>query len=328
MNKRITSKELAKLAGVSAATISRAFSEETRISSATRRRILAIAEEHNYRPNAIARSLNRQRSHLVALVVNSISNPCEAEQLQYLVQQLQQRELMPIILCCDGYDDRAQLMRMASAYQVDHVVLFSDAVPMKDATQIFRSARPIVLSFEPVSSESVSHIEVDGSKAAEELISKAVGAGRSRFAYLAGRKTSWIDKRRKRWFADALAAHDLTFEAEWHGDYSYESGFKEAVVMLRRSKIDAVVCGNDVMAIGVRDAAVHVLGKRVPEELAIIGQDGIAMAAWESHDLTTLALDNVEFVDAIVQAIEKDAAEDSAPAAKTLICKVRWGSTC
>lgn len=328
MNKRITSKQLAKLAGVSSATISRAFSSDSRISAATRNRILSIAREHDYQPNAMARSLNSQRSGLVALVVNSIENPCEAEQLQHLVHRLQERELLPIILCCAGYDDRARLMRMASAYQVDHVVVFSDMVSYEDAIQIFRTARPIIVSFEPVDDNNASHVRVDGALAAEELVNKAVASGKRHFAYLTGRKSSWIDKQRKAWFADALAKHGLNIESEGHGDYSYDSGFKEAVVLLRRSKVDAVVCGNDVMAFGVRDAAVRVLGKRVPEELAIIGQDGIAMAAWESHDLTTMALDHVAFIDQIVGLIERDMADEPEPKTVILDYRVRWGSSC
>jgi DNA-binding LacI/PurR family transcriptional regulator len=328
MNKRITSKEIAKLAGVSSSTISRAFSGDARISDRTRKRIMSIAKEHDYRPNAIARSLNSQRSRLVALVVNSIENPCEGEQLQYLVQRLQERELLPIMICCAGFDDRAHLMRMASAYQVDHAVIFSDMVSMEDAIQIFRTARPIMMSFEPISDPGISHVLADGTKAAREVVDKAVASGHSRFAYLTGRNTSWIDKQRKNWFVQALAAHGLTFVSESHGDYSYESGFKEAVVFLRRSAIDAVVCGNDVMAIGVRDAATRVLGKRVPEELAIIGQDGIKLAAWESHDLTTLALDNEAYMDAILTFIEQQVEGHDQGAVFTQEYTVRWGSTC
>ncbi|AHK47258.1 putative transcriptional regulator PurR (plasmid) [Ensifer adhaerens OV14] len=328
MNKRITSKQLAKLAGVSSATISRAFSSDARISAATRNRILSIAQEHDYQPNALARSLNSQRSRLVALVVNSIENPAEAEQLQYLVHRLQEKELLPIILCCAGYDDRAQLMRMASAYQVDHVVVFSDMVSFDDAIQIFRSARPIIVSNEPLADNNASLVRFDGARAAEEVVDKAVAAGKSHFAYLTGRTSSWIDKQRKAWFADALGKHGLAFVAEGHGDYGYDSGFKEAVVLLRRSKVDAVVCGNDVMAIGVRDAATRVLGKRVPEDIAIIGQDGIAMASWECHDLTTMALDGTTFIDHVVRLIERDQADEVQPETVVLHLKVRWGSTC
>ena len=328
MNKRITSRELAKLAGVSSATISRAFSADARINRATRNRILSIAEQYDYHPNAIARSLNSRRSRLVALVVNSIENPCEAEQLQMLSSRLQERELLPIILCCAGNEDRSQLMRMASAYQVDHAVIFSDMVSVGDALQIFRNARPIIVSFEPVGDSHVSQVRVNGAKAAAEIIAKAVSDGRRHFAYLAGRKSSWIDKQRKAWFAEALSQHGLTFEAEGQGDYSYDSGFKEAVILLRRSKVDAVVCGNDVMAIGMRDAATRILERQVPTDLAIVGQDGIAMAAWESHDLTTLALDHEAFIDAILELMESDNADQDDARTITLEYNVRWGSTC
>src|SRR4051812_47758354 len=121
--KKITSKELAKIAGVSSPTLSRAFSPHSRIGDRTRDRILAVAREHGYQPNAIARSLNNQRSRLVALVVNAIGNPCEAEEQQLLVHRLQAKQLLPIILCCADHSDRLQLMRLASTYQVDHVVI-------------------------------------------------------------------------------------------------------------------------------------------------------------------------------------------------------------
>jgi hypothetical protein len=94
----------------------------------------------------------------------------------------------------------------------------------------------------------------------------------------------------------------LAFEAEGHGDYSYDSGFKEASVILHRSKVDALVCGNDVMAIGARDAARRMLKLQVPRDPAIVGQDGIAMARWGCHDLTTVATDQVALVDAWTQS--------------------------
>lgn len=328
MTKRITSKQLAEFAGVSPATISRAFSAGSRISESTRDRVLSIAREHNYHPNAIARSLNNSRSDLVAIVVNAVANPCEAEQLQKLVQHLQRRGLLPILLSCAGHEDRLQLMRSASAYQVDQVVVFSDMVSLDDAVQIFRSSRPIIVTLEPVDDTRVSQLRVDGSRAVQEVVDKAVGDGRRHFAYITGRESSWIDKQRKQWFTTALEKHGLDFIAEGHGDYSYDAGFKETVMLLRRSKVDAVVCGNDVMAIGARDAAVGVLGRHVPDDLAIIGQDGIDMAAWECHDLTTVAIDQEAFIDTIVDLIESDLADERKGASVTLEYHVRWGSTC
>lgn len=327
MKTRITSKELARLAGVSSATISRAFSTDGRISEPTRARVLAMAQQYGYQPNAIARTLNNRRSRLVAVVVNAIGNPCEAEQLQLLLHQLQARALVPIVLCCDGNTDRLQLLRLASTYQVDHAVIMSDVVSLKDAVQIFRTTWPIIVSAEPIEDTRVSCVRVDGAEASSQIIDKLAGDGRRHFAYLYGRNSSWVDKQRRNWFSNALARHGLTFEAEGHGDYSYDSGFKEASLLLRRSKVDALVCGNDVMAIGARDAAVRLLDRRVPGDLVIVGQDGVAMAGWECHDLTTLALDRVAFIDAIVQLIERHEAGSGVAPTVVIKCRARWGST-
>jgi DNA-binding LacI/PurR family transcriptional regulator len=326
--KRITSKELAKLAGVSSATISRAFSPAGRINRSTRERILSIAREHDYQPNAIAQSLNSRRSRLVALVVNAIGNHCEAEELQLLVHRLQERALLPLILCCGDYADRVQLMRLASTYQVDQAVILSDLVSLEDAVTIFRTTRPIIVSCEPLAEDAdVACIRIDSAQAAAAIVDRLAGAGRRHFGYLRGTSWSWLDRHRRAWFSAALARHGLAFEAEAQGDYSYDSGFKEAALLLRRSRLDTLVCGNDVMAIGVRDAACRLLGRTVPGDLAIVGHDGIAMAGWECHDLTTVALDHVAFVEAIVQLIERNDSDQGKTRTIVLDCTVRWGGT-
>ena len=143
--------ELAKLAGVSSATVSRAFTPDARISKTTRERILSSADEHGYRPNAVARSLNKQplpagrargqrdrQSVRGAGAADSWCIGCSGSSACRLV------------LCCADYGDRTQLMRFASAYQVEHVVLCSDMVSAADAVDIFRSAVPIIASFEPM----------------------------------------------------------------------------------------------------------------------------------------------------------------------------------
>jgi DNA-binding LacI/PurR family transcriptional regulator len=326
MNRRITSKELARLAGVSSATISRAFTPESKISDATRSHILSLAAQHDYQPNALARSLNNQRSGLVALVVNAVQNPTEAEQLQELIVHLQAMALMPIVLCCGAHEDRLQLMRLASTYQVDHVVVFSDLVTLDDAVSIFRTARPIIVSSQPLDSARAAQIAVEGAAAARAIIDRAVAQGRRAFGYLGGRASSYIDKKRRQWFADALGAHGLGFLAEGHGDYTYDSGYKEAVVMLRQ-RLDAVICGNDVMAVGFRDAAERLMGRKVPDDLGIVGQDGIQIAGWACHDLTSLALDQKAYVRAILSLIEEQRAGGDQTPRIVIDCHVRWGAT-
>ena len=90
------------------------------------------------------------------------------------------------------------------------------------------------------------------------------------------------------WFAEALARRGLRFEAVAHGDYSYESGYKEAALLLQPFQPDALISANDVMAIGVQDAA-RQLGLSVPEDLALVGHDGVSLAGWDCHAITSIA---------------------------------------
>lgn len=322
--KGVTSVELAKLAGVSSATISRAFSADSSMRPETRERILALADQYGFRPNAMARSLNSSKSRLVAIVVNTVANPAEGEGLDQLVHRLQAMERMPLLLCCANHEDRSQLMRLASAYRVDHVVLQSDAVTIADALDIFRSAVLVVASAEPLAGRNLSDVRLDSSMAAAEIVDRLVADGRRRFCYLAGRAGSYVDKQRMEWFAAALRGHGLGFQQVAHGDYSYESGFKEAVLLLRQTGADAVICANDLMAIGAKDAA-HLLNIAVPERLAIVGHDGVALATWDAHAITTIMPPRGAVSDIIARAI---AQPDGAEVTQEVVpCEVRWGRT-
>jgi len=156
--------ELAKIAGVSSATISRAFSANSRISTVTRERILSIAREHNYHPNAVARSLNNRQSRLGALVVNTIANPCEAEDLNTLVHRLQQHERMPLVLCCADHNDAISSCAWLRPIKSNMWCCFGH-VSIAEAVDIFRSATPIIASFEPVSAPSLACVRIDGAAA-------------------------------------------------------------------------------------------------------------------------------------------------------------------
>lgn len=319
--KGLTSIELAKLAGVSSATISRAFSPGSRIKPETRERIRALADEHGFRPNAMARSLNSSKSRLVALVVNTVANPAEGEGLDRLIHRLQARERMPLLLCCADHEDRSQLMRLASTYQVDHVVLCSDMVSIEDAEHIFRSATLIVGSGEPLLGRSVFDVRMDSAAASDEVVQHLIDQGRKHFAYLSGRASSHVDKQRMKWFADALAVRGLSFEAVGHGDYSYESGYKEAVMLLR-TRPNVIVAANDLMSAGVMDAA-KVLGLAVPDDLAVVGHDGVAFASWDSHSITSIMPPHDVVSDALIELIERP---PSAPPEQLVVsCVVRWG---
>jgi DNA-binding LacI/PurR family transcriptional regulator len=318
----ITSVELAKLAGVSSATVSRAFAAGSSMKPATRQRILALADEHGFRPNAMARVLNNSQSRLVALVVNTVANPAEAEGLDELIRHLQDQERLPLVLRCADHADRSQLMRLASTYQVDHVVLYSDAVSIDDVVRIFHSATPIIASSEPLEDRALSDVRLDASAATADVVGHLVAQGRRHFVYLSGRASSHVDKQRMAWFAAALGSHGLALEVVEHGDYSYESGHAQAMALLQRARPHVIVGANDLMAIGAHDAA-QASGIAIPRDLALVGHDGVRLASWASHSITTIAPPPGSVSAALAQIIAQPA--DAPPRQCRIACTVRWG---
>ena len=201
----------------------------------TRARVLAMAQQYGYQPNAIARTLNNRQSRLVAVVVNAIVNQCEAEQLELLVHRLQARALVPIILCCGDNTDRLQLMRLASTYQVDHAIICLRFSAAEGCGANIQRPPGRLSSRQNRSKTRGFHACVSMAQRQPPRLStswSAMVAGTSPIC-TAG-ISSWIDKQRRDWFSGALARHGLAFEAEGHGDYSYDSGFKEASLILHR----------------------------------------------------------------------------------------------
>jgi DNA-binding LacI/PurR family transcriptional regulator len=180
----------------------------------------------------------------------------------------------------------------------------------------------VIASSEPLEGRAVSDVRLNSSAASAEVIDRLAKLGKHRFSYLSGRASSYVDKQRMAWFAAALAEHGLAFEQVVHGDYSYESGFKETVLLLRRASPDVLICANDLMAIGAQDAAA-LLGIAVPEGLSIVGHDGVALASWDCHSLTTIMPPPNAVSDALAEIIE--ATPSAAPIQRVVDCQVRWG---
>ncbi len=255
--KGLTSIELAKLAGVSSATISRAFTADSPHQAAKRAR----ASWRSPTSMASGPMPWRARSTTASRAWSrwwSTPSPIRPKARGSTSSSIacRQRERMPLLLCCADHEDRSQLMRIASTYQVDHVVLYSDMVSIDDAIDIFRSA------------DARSSPRSSRSTAAPSPMCGSIGSGRGRDRRAPGRRraggTSPISPAAPRAISTSSAwpgsprrstRHGLAFELVEHGDYSYESGYKEAVLLLRRARPDVVVCANDLMAIGVKDAA-------------------------------------------------------------------------
>lgn len=284
---KATTFDVARIAGVSRATVSRAFDENGIINEETRRRVLAIAAQLNYQPHALARGLNRRRSDLVALLAENLRNPLEAELHDLLVSRLGDMKLQPLLVPVGDRSTIEQRLRIAAGYQVSAAMAWADHVTPDMLRAAFGAATPCIMVNGQIG-EKVDTIHTDPREGITELVENAHRL-HDRFGFIAGRSRSFQSHERKTCLERALQAHGRALSAVREGDFTYRSGYDAALELAGGSQpVDFIMAANDSMAMGAMDAIRYDLRLRVPDDISVVGFDGIEASGWRSYDLTTI----------------------------------------
>ncbi len=285
---RVTSLDVARLAGVSQSAVSRALTPGASISDAMKRRVTEAAETLGYTPNLFARSLITRRSDLIGVVMGEVTSAFYAEVLDRLGRSLQERGQRVLFAGAPLEAGPDQAVGELLHYHVAGIVITSATLSRGMAARCTAAGAPVVLLNRkppPGEASSVRCNSVHGGYLAGDLLAQA---GHRRFAFIGGLPGAFSSKERERGYAQALAKHGMTIAASTEGGFTYEGGFAAAQELLRgRQPPDAIFCGSDEMALGAVDAA-RVLGLHVPRDVSVIGFDDIPTAAWEGYRLTTI----------------------------------------
>ncbi|MBF6595709.1 MAG: LacI family DNA-binding transcriptional regulator [Thermaceae bacterium] len=300
--RRITSHEVALRAGVSQSTVSRVFSGDERLSEATRERVLGIARDLGYKPNAIARSLITRRTKIIGLVASYMTNPFFPVVLQAFTQRLHELGWRVLLFTAGTSEDVDELLPEVLAYQVDGLIIVTASLSSQMTREVLQRGTPVVLfnRYAPGSGASaVSCANYEGGRLVAEVL---LDAGHKRLAYITGRADTSTNVDRQRGFLERLAERKSHCKIEL-GNFTYAGGFDAALRLLKSKKRpDAIFCANDITALGALDAA-RKLGVRVPDELSVIGFDDIPMAQWTAYDLTTVRQPVEEMIEASVELL-------------------------
>lgn len=287
--KVVTSQDVAHAAGVSRSAVSRTFTKGGSVSEHTRRRVLAAARKLGYNPNAIARSLITQRSNMVGLVMADITNPFYARVLESFSEKLQSVGQHVLLFSIAKVHDIDQALPALLQYQVDGVIITSAVLSSAMAETCAKAGKPVILFNRYVRETITSAVCTDNVAAGREVANLLLDAGHYRCAFLAGTANTSTSNDRQRGFLDRLAERGALAPLVDRGDYCYEGGFAAAGRLFARADPpDAVFCANDVMAVGAMDQIRQVRGLRVPDDVSVIGFDGIAASGWPSYELTTM----------------------------------------
>jgi LacI family transcriptional regulator len=295
--RRITIKDVARQSGVSTQTVSRVLNERPDVSAETRKRVQAVIERLGYHPSALARSLIQQRSYTLGVIIaglkyvgvsqtlNGIADQAEAEGYSLLLKELPRFDL----------EDVQPVIRSLLERDVEGIIY---AAPQRQGShraiqEKLTDPCPPIVFLKGEAGEDYPSISIDNYSGACKAVCHLLEQGRRRIAHIAGPLEWWESEQRLLGWRDTLQGAGLACESEqWRcGNWSSASGEK-AFLDLQESypEMDAVFAANDQMALGLLHAA-HISGIRVPEQLAVVGFDDLAEAAYYSPALTSVRQD-------------------------------------
>jgi len=320
----VSIKTVAKLAGVSTATVSRYLNSPEQVKEKTRNKVQAAIAETGYAPNALARNFRRGKTSLIVVVLPAIGDPFLDKVMRGIWRVADEQGYSILIRDTQSnsheFDEYTDLV---FSKQADGILLLASISPFKEAAAIRDAERahpPLVLGLESVNAD-LSHfpsVRVDNIAAAADGTDYLIQLGHQRIGFIAGKQGSLLTKDREKGFRKAMRRARLPVNAEWivEGEQTIEGARRATRRLLDLEQPPtAIFCGNDEMALG----ALHEIksaGLKIPRDISVIGFDDIRYAEIADPPLTTIAQPAEEIGERsmrrLCQAID-GSASDNAP---------------
>lgn len=298
MRRNTRIKDLAERLGVSTATVSRALAGSELVAEPTRTRIREEAEKLDYRPNVSARNLRTRRSMAVLVVVRDIGNPFYLDVLKGVEAEARKAGYSVLMGNTENSPEReAEYFNMLRDAHADGMILITGKMPSG-----FRPLAPgqdyppIVVASEPIDDSPFPHVIIDNEGASAEAVRHLISLGHTRIAHIAGPVPEPLSVRRREGYRRALddAGLQRPESYEQRGDYLLESGAAASrALMALAEPPTAIFAANDEMAFGAINA-LRMAGKRVPEDVSVVGFDNIYFSGAFYPPLTTVSQPRME----------------------------------
>jgi len=293
-----TSHDVARLAGVSQPTVSRALRDQRGVSASTRRRVREAARALGYVPIQSGRALSTQTTGRIGIVSAELSNPFYPTLIEPIHDRLADAGFRTILVTDRG-DVPVELEPLVDG-SLDGIIITTCERSSTLPGELARRGVPFVLLNRVVDTVDADRCVVDNTAGAALVADFLVDLGHTDIAAVFGPAETSTGLERARGFAQRLADHGMTLPTRLihEGPFTPRTG-TEAFNAFVQHRPTAVFCANDVIAFGVLNAA-RTAGVRIPDELTVVGFDDIPMASWEVLNLTTIRSDLNELASAAV----------------------------
>jgi len=284
-------KDIARMAGVSHSTVSRALHNSPLVTRATVEEIQKIARDVGYRASAVARGLVTRKTRTIGVVVTTVTDPWVGEVLSAI--ELAAADHDYAVFLADSNADPAREKSVVQSFaerRVDGIVVTSSRVGALHTPMLSQMMVPIVLINNQHPGEFVHSVMIENQAASRQATEHLIGLGHRRIGYVGDQFGHQSDAERFAGYREALEAAGVQFLPELvaHGDGKAEGGAPAMNQLLAlASPPTAVFCYNDVTALGVL-RAIHARGLRVPADISIVGFDDLFFAQYTQPPLTTV----------------------------------------
>lgn len=294
MTPRLNLEEIGRLAGVSRSTVSRVVNGEPNVSPAAKARVEAVIKETGYRPHAAARSLASNRTGVVGLVIPSaVETIFDDPYFGRLILGISNATnlsgtTLSLFLFREAADEAAVATRVVSPGLVDGVILTATRMGDPLVDQLVEAGMPFVVVGRPDDGRPLFSVDADNRGGAVQAVQHLAGLGRSRIGLIAPPSNTTAGLDRRAGFLDGMGRVGLMPDERLmaEGDWSENSG-RERMIEILAAEPDAVFVGSDRMAVGAL-RAIREAGLGCPDDVAVVGFDGLMPRSQSSPELTSV----------------------------------------
>lgn len=287
-------KDIAAIAGVSIATVSRTIRDPSVVAESTRAKVLLAIEKSGYTPNNLGVSLRTSKSGNIVVIIPDVSDSFNFGVIKAMEHVAHEHGYSILLGDTQGLESREKAYAsMVKSRQADGIILFSHRLPFKTTKDkpIASQIPPLVNSCEMVPIKGIPSVMIDNIQAAKDAVNHLISLGHSKIAAITGDMNSPSAQDRLKGFHQALKEANITPDPEFikNGLYTIDNGERCADELFLQSKRpSAIFCFSDEIALGCY-SSLTAKGFKIPDDISIIGFDNSKFSKYFSPPLTTIS---------------------------------------
>ncbi|MBE6821641.1 MAG: LacI family transcriptional regulator [Ruminococcaceae bacterium] len=296
MEKKLTIRDIAKLSGVSASTVSRVLDDSDRISAETKKSVLEVVNQYGYKPQAAARNLARQKTSAIGIIIpqndmNIYSSSFFQEALHGVSNSLSQNGY-DVLISSGNPTELDAIKRLISTSRIDGIILLRSVVNDASIQYLTESKFPFVLIGTCLENPDVYSVDNDNQRAAYDIAYHMYMTGKRKMAIIGGTKSSVFIQKRLEGYEKLLVEKGLPINQDYiklenaSEDYGYQSMLE---LLKSPSRPDSVLVMDDSICVGVMKA-INESGVKIPEEIAVACFNESSFTKYSRPALTTISL--------------------------------------